>query len=209
MYKTKALFHPEPLPFDTYLPENADKLILGTFPTKESLRKYKFFYPNPSNKFWRILAGLLGKELEFVKGDEAVYERKNILDKLNLAISDMGNTIYRQNESSLDANIFPVVFTDVFQIIDDNPQIKTIIITSSTKGTSVLSWFIAYCQLNKVLVSVPRRSLVPWETFIRFSDKTVKVIVIYSTSGAAYIEEPKLIAMYRMAILFNKTTEEN
>jgi hypoxanthine-DNA glycosylase len=208
MYKTQALFHPEPLPFDTYIPENADKLILGTFPTKESLRKYRFFYPNPSNKFWRILAGLIGKELEFVKGDEAVIERKKILDKLNLAISDMGNKIYRQNESSLDANIFPVEFTNVFQIIDDNPQIKTIIITSSTKGTSVLSWFLAYCQLNKVQVNVLSRPLVPWETAIHFNGKTVKIIIIYSTSGAAYIEEPKLIAMYRLAILFNKTTEE-
>ncbi|WP_462265872.1 uracil-DNA glycosylase family protein [Mucilaginibacter sp.] len=110
MYKTEALFHLEPLPFDTYIPENADKLILGTFPTKESLRKYKFFYPNTSNNFWRILAGLLGKDLQFLKGDDAVYERQGILDKLCLAISDMGKTIYRQNESSLDANIFPVEF---------------------------------------------------------------------------------------------------
>jgi hypoxanthine-DNA glycosylase len=207
MYKTKALFHPEPLPFDTYIPENADKLILGTFPTKESLRKYNFFYPNPANKFWRILAGLIGTELEFVKGDEAVHERKKILDKLNLAISDMGHTIYRQNESSIDANIFPVEFTNVFQIIDDNPRIQTIIITSSTKGTSVLSWFLAYCQLNNVQVTVPSKPLVPWETAIHFNAKTVKVIIIYSTSGAAYIEEPKLIAMYRLAILFNKTIE--
>ena len=209
MYKTEALFHPEPLPFDTYIPENADKLILGTFPTKESLRKYKFFYPNPSNKFWRILAGLYGKKLEFIKGDEAVEERKKILEELNLAISDMGNTIYRQNESSLDANIFPVKFTNVFQIIDDNPQIKTIIITSSSKGTSVLSWFLAYCQLNNVNVDIPSKPLVPWETAIQFGDKNVKVIIIYSTSGAAYIEETKLIAMYRQAILFNKMTEEN
>ncbi|MDB5022874.1 MAG: mismatch-specific glycosylase [Mucilaginibacter sp.] len=208
MYKTKALFHPEPLPFDTYIPENADKLILGTFPTKESLRKFKFFYPNTSNKFWRILAGLQGKELEFLKGDEAVDERRKILDKLNLAISDMGHTIYRQNESSLDANIFPVEFTNVFQIIDDNPQIKTIIITSSTKGTSVLSWFLAYCQLNDVTVYIPKKPLIPWETLIHFNNKTVKIIVIYSTSGATYIEEPKLVAMYRLAILFNKTSEK-
>lgn len=207
MYVTKAKFHSETLPFETYIPENADKLILGTFPTKENLRKYKFFYPNTSNKFWRILSGLFDHQLAFFEGNDAVAERQMILDKLNLAISDMGHIIYRQNESSLDANIFPYEFTNIFQIIDDNPSIETVIITSSTKGSSVLSWFAAYCQLNGISVEKPAGALVPWETYIHFNRKVIKVIVVYSTSGAAYVKEEQLTEMYRAAILFNKTSE--
>jgi len=205
MYNTKAQFHSEILPFETYVPENADKLILGTFPTKENLRKYKFFYPNTSNKFWRILSGLIGHQLAFFEGDEAVAERHKILEKLHLAISDMGHIVYRQNESSLDANIFPYEFTNIFQIIDDHPAIKTIIITSSSKGSSVLSWFAAYCQLNQVIIEKPQGALVPWETHIKFNNKTVKVIVVYSTSGAAYVKEDELTKMYTKAILHNAT----
>jgi hypoxanthine-DNA glycosylase len=202
-YRTKASFDPEPLPFDTYIPPHADKIILGTFPTKKSLRKYAFFYPNPRNKFWKVLAKLLGEDIIHRDGDKAVIERQNILDRLHLAISDMGHIIYRQNESSLDANIFPVEFTDIFQIIDDNPLIKTVIVTSSTKGSSVFSWFAAYCQLNNVALKKPKDALIPWQTVIHNNNKTIKVIVLHSTSGAAYKEEEELIAMYDKAILRN------
>lgn len=205
MYNTRASFHEEPLPFDTYIPEDADKIILGTFPTKKSLRKFDFFYPNTSNKFWRVLGGLIGHELSVMAGDAAVEERKGILDKLKLAISDMGHIIYRQNESSLDANIFPVEFTNIFQLIDDHPKIRTVIITSSTKGSSVFSWFAAYCQLNGIELKKHKDAVVPWDITIHNKGNAIKIIVIYSTSGAAYIDEIALKEMYRMAIMENAT----
>jgi G:T/U-mismatch repair DNA glycosylase len=205
MYITKASFHEEKLPFETYIPAVADKLIMGTFPTKESLRKYDFFYPNTSNPFWNILCGLSGGELQFFEGEGAVVERKAILDQLKLGITNIGAKIYRQNESSLDSNIFPVVFTDVFQLLDDYPRIKTLVITSSTKGNSVLSWFRAYCELNQVALESSRKKKVPWETNIALKNgRQVKILVIYSTSGAAVIDEQERKNMYANAILKNK-----
>ncbi len=47
----------------------------------------------------------------------AIKERKQILDKLKLAITDIGAKVLRQNNSSLDSNLFPItsgkIFTDV------------------------------------------------------------------------------------------------
>jgi G:T/U-mismatch repair DNA glycosylase len=199
MYTTLAKFHEETLPYNTYIPTVADKLILGTFPTRPSLRKYDFFYPNPSNKFWKILAQLAGTELRFIAGDAAVVERKAILDQLKLAISDIGYRIYRQNESSLDSNIFPIEFTNVFKLLDEHPEICTLILTSSTKGNSVLVWFKAYCELNDVELEIAKDNRVPWQTTI-WIKRQVRVLVVYSTSGAAGKSEAELVDMYMEAI---------
>jgi hypoxanthine-DNA glycosylase len=203
MYITESIYHEETLPWEAHIPNNADKLILGTFPTRSDLRRYEFFYPNIRNKFWEILASLLSLSLIHFNGNEAVEERKDILDQLHLAITDIGRKILRQNESSLDNNIFPIEFTDIFSLLDENPSIQTIIITSSTKGNSVLTWFKAYCELNKVMLPTGKEK-VPWETYISVNQRKIKILVIYSTSGSAVIAKDVLRKMYKEAILENK-----
>ena len=156
---TKNIYEKEKLPWSEYIPENADKIILGTFPTKKDKRDFEFFYPNKNNKFWKVLANISNCNLTDFNANSsgrelAIRERKHILNKLKLAITDIGAIILRQNNSSLDSNLFPIEFTDIFQIIQSNPSIKRIILTSSTKGNSVLSWFEAYCKLNNIILKI-------------------------------------------------------
>ncbi len=207
-YKTLNLYHEEILPWKEYIPENANKLILGTFPTKKQNRDFEFFYPNKNNKFWKVLARIANKKLSNFEINEegkllAIKERKEILDILNLAITDMGARVLRQNNSSLDNNLFPLEFTDVFSIIQNHPKIKTIILTSSSnKGNSALSWFASYCLINKVNFQLNQKNKnFPLTTEIILEGNIIKVVVVYSTSGLAGKSEDFLVDLYKKVII--------
>ena len=45
-------------PFKPIFDKNSKILILGSFPSVIS-RKFGFYYTNPQNRFWRVLAGVL------------------------------------------------------------------------------------------------------------------------------------------------------
>jgi G:T/U-mismatch repair DNA glycosylase len=201
-YRTLNPYREEILPWSEYIPNNADKLILGTFPTKENNRDFEFFYPNRNNKFWKVLARIANKKLTDFENNAdgkllAVGERKRILDKLNLAITDIGAKILRQKNSSLDSNLFPIEFTNIFSIVDKHPKIKTIILTSSSKGNSVLSWFAVYCSINNVNLKIEKNDKdFPKTTEITIDNKKVKIVIVNSTSGAACKTEDFLVNQY-------------
>uniref|UniRef100_UPI003427A4CA uracil-DNA glycosylase family protein n=1 Tax=uncultured Campylobacter sp. TaxID=218934 RepID=UPI003427A4CA len=45
-------------PFKPIFDQNSKILILGSFPSVVS-RKFGFYYANPQNRFWRVLARIL------------------------------------------------------------------------------------------------------------------------------------------------------
>ncbi|ERJ25303.1 DNA-deoxyinosine glycosylase [Campylobacter concisus] len=49
-------------PFKPIFDKNSKILILGSFPSVIS-RKFGFYYANPQNRFWRVLAGILNAPL--------------------------------------------------------------------------------------------------------------------------------------------------
>ena len=65
-------------------------LILGSFPPAEHKRDFPFYYPNKQNNFWKILASLAKNELKYFQGNNAVLERKRIMEKLNVGVENMG-----------------------------------------------------------------------------------------------------------------------
>lgn len=187
-------------PWPPYIPEGATKLLLGTFPTANDNRRFEFYYPSPKNRFWAVISSLAEKNLEHFTSDRAISERQEILKDLKLAISDMGQRILRQQDSALDHNLFPLEFCDVFALIEANTNLNTIILTSSGKGNSALSWFSAYCELNFIQLA-KRDEKIPWETFIQIGSRKVKVVVAYSTSSSYWkLNVSELIEHYRPII---------
>lgn len=200
-FKTKNEYKEETHPWEPFIPKNINKLILGTFPTAEINRgAYDFFYPNPNNDFWRLIFEVAGKKLDDYKKDEPIVIRKQILEDLKLGIGDIGKKILRQKESSKDDNLFPIEFTDIFSIIAAHLTIKKIIITSSSGGNSVLSWFHQYCVLNNINFKIPNGKL-PIKTTLLFNNHQIKIEIISSPSRLSPIKGVKLFEMYRNAIL--------
>lgn len=200
-YKTLNEHKEESHPWEPFIPQNADKLILGTFPTTDKYRgAYEFFYPNPNNDFWRIIFEVAGKKLDDFLQAEPIDTRKQILSHLKLAIADIGKKVLRQKGSSKDDNLFPIEYTDIFSLLETHPTIKKIIITSSSGANSVLSWFHHYCIINGCTFNIPKGKL-PITTKLLFNNLEIKIDIISSPSRLSPIKGDKLFEMYRTVIL--------
>ena len=69
-------------PFKPIFDKNSKILILGSFPSVVS-RKLGFYYANPQNRFWRVLAGILNAPLP-----GSTDEKINFLLARRIAIYD-------------------------------------------------------------------------------------------------------------------------
>nr|WP_315061310.1 DNA-deoxyinosine glycosylase [uncultured Campylobacter sp.] len=69
-------------PFKPIFDKNSKILILGSFPSVVS-RKFGFYYANPQNRFWRVLAGILNTPLP-----ESIDEKIKFLLAYRIAIYD-------------------------------------------------------------------------------------------------------------------------
>lgn len=72
-------------------------LILGTFPSVKS-RQQQFYYGHPQNRFWRVTAALLKKEVPVT-----IEEKKKMLLDGHIAIWDVIDTC--DIEGSSDSSI--------------------------------------------------------------------------------------------------------
>lgn len=104
-------------PFGPLYNENSRVLILGSFPSVKS-REQEFFYGHPQNRFWKVIAALLGKDVP------ATIEAKKalILDN-GLALWDSIGSC--EITGSSDASIRNAEQNDL-RIITDNCDIRAI-----------------------------------------------------------------------------------
>ena len=88
-------------PFKPIFDKNSKILILGSFPSVIS-RKFGFYYANPQNRFWRVLAGILNAAVP-----ESIDEKIKFLLSHHIAIYDAA--ISCEIEGSSDAKMSKIV----------------------------------------------------------------------------------------------------
>ena len=88
-------------PFKPIFDKNSKILILGSFPSVVS-RKFGFYYANPQNRFWRVLAGILNTPLP-----ESIDEKIKFLLTHRSAIYDAATSC--DIKGSSDAKMTAVV----------------------------------------------------------------------------------------------------
>ncbi len=113
------IVHPIPPLFD----ENAKTLILGSFPSVKS-REAAFFYGHPQNRFWAVLAAVLGEEKP-----QTVEEKKKLVLSNNLALWDVIGQC--EIEGSADSTIRDVTANDLSVIIG-NSKVDRIFVNGKT-----------------------------------------------------------------------------
>lgn len=189
-------------PWKWFIPEGSRSLIIGTFPTAKRNWRYDFFYPNPSNLFWKVISNISGNELSYFSGDEAVTERKEILNKLLLGITDMGKRVIRDDNSSSDEKLSPIEYMDILKIIEDNPSIRKIILTSSSGKVCATKWFSNYLMQQNIFIK-SMKDPKPIVNEVYINGKQIKIVTLYSTSmrAANRITLERLIALYKNEII--------
>lgn len=105
--------------FEPYFDENSKLLILGSFPSVKS-RLQNFYYGNPQNAFWKILARFFGCE-----APDSVQKKKEFLTKHSIALWDIVTEC--RIKGSADSTITDYKIADLGRVLDRCP-IKKIIL---------------------------------------------------------------------------------
>jgi len=168
-------------PWKWYIPNGAKTVVIGTFPPTQRNWSYDFFYPNKNNYFWKIIARIAVRPLRYVSGEEAVEERRKLLNHLKLGVSDMGYIIRRKAGNSLDQNLEIVEYMDIFKLLQENPEVRKLIFTSSSGKSSAIGWFKDYLSLHRIPFIIPQGKR-PLRTSVIISGKSYEVVLLYSTS---------------------------
>ena len=192
---------PIPHPFKSYVPENAETLIIGTFPPVKERWSFEFFYPNIHNLFWKILAKIAKLELS-VTGNEMVNDRKKILHQLKVGVTDMGGSIIRLKQNSKDESLQIVEYMNILEIIKTHKTIRKIILTSSSGRSSAFGWFREYLAKNSIVCVVPGGKK-PLHFQLVLAGRAIDAYVLYSPSprAANRISPENLVEMYRSVII--------
>lgn len=110
-------------PFPPLYDENSKILILGSFPSVKS-REQNFFYGHPQNRFWKVVATVLEKEIP-----TTIEEKRAFLHSSNIALWDVIASC--EITGSSDSSIKNVVANDLTEILE-TANIKKIFVNGKT-----------------------------------------------------------------------------
>ncbi len=129
--------HPIPPLYDA----NSKILILGSFPSVKS-REAMFFYGHPQNRFWSVLAAVLGEEVP-----HTVEEKRKMVLKHNIAMWDVIASC--DIEGSADSSASNVEVNDLTEIIN-NSNVTQIF----TNGKTAYKYYEKYTEQKTGIKSV-------------------------------------------------------
>ena len=119
--------------FEPVYDQNSKILILGSFPSVKS-RENNFYYGHPQNRFWKVLAHLLEKEVPV-----SIDEKKALLLENQIAVWDVIASCSIIGSS--DTSIKDVVVNDFTEILK-NSQIDKIFVN----GTKAYDLYHKYAE---------------------------------------------------------------
>ena len=126
-------------PYKAYIPERAEKLIIGTIPPyrfccgeKEKLYEtdVDFYYGSRDNYFWDIMSDITGVKLQHINSEEAVQKRKELLNSLNVGITDIIESCIHKDGKSDDASLCDIKTKDIALLLSEHQNINELIYTS-------------------------------------------------------------------------------
>ena len=103
--------------------KNSKILVLGSFPSVKS-REQNFFYGHPQNRFWKVVATVLKKEIP-----TTIEEKREFLLSSNIALWDVIASC--EITGSSDSSIKNVVANDLTEILE-TANIKKIFVNGKT-----------------------------------------------------------------------------
>lgn len=171
-------------------------LILGSYPPHEDRRHYEFYYPNKVNRLWNILAGIKGYTLQHFKGEEAVQERKQLMEDLQIGVQNTGLKISRKGKSAADNDIEILEFQDILGIIHQHPELSRILMPGYSGKSSTVHSFIRYLKEQGINVGIPKPLTHGASFALHIDQRIIECIALTSTSPRVRMSLNDLIARF-------------
>ena len=137
-------------PLQPFLPENAQVLMLGSFPPPKERWCMDFFYPNPQNDMWRIMGQVFFENKQHFVGGK-VFNREEIVSfcrKQGIAIFDIAQAVRRLQGNAADEHLEIVEQTDIAALLQQIPQCHDICCTGGKAAQTLAE--ILYTATPKV-----------------------------------------------------------
>ena len=180
-------------PLQPFLPENAQLLMLGSFPPPKERWCMEFFYPNPQNDMWRIMGQIFFGDKTYVaapstKAGKKVFNREEIIsfcEEKGIAIFDTAQAVIRLQGNAADEHLEIVETTDIAALLQQIPLCHNICCTGGKAAQTLAETL--HCVLPKVGESI--------ET--NFAGRPIRFWRMPSSSRAYPLSLDKKAAAYR------------
>ena len=131
--------------FEPFFGDNPKILILGSFPSVKS-RKIEFYYGNPQNRFWKVLAEYFGQSLP-----QSVEDKKAFLCLNKIALWDVVTEC--EIVGSQDSAIKNFKVADVQKLLQ-KIDVELIILN----GGKAYEIFLRHCRISVPYIQLPSTS---------------------------------------------------
>ena len=180
-------------PLQPFLPENAQLLMLGSFPPPKERWCMDFFYPNPQNDMWRIIGLVFFGDKTFfeapsTKANKKVFDREKIVafcQAKGIAIFDTAQAVIRLQSNAADEHLEIVEQTDIAALLQQIPSCHNLCCTGGKAAQTLAE--ILHCATPKVGEYI--------ET--HFAGRTIRFWRMPSSSRAYPLSLDKKTASYR------------
>ena len=129
-------------PWEPFIPQGAKILIMGTFPPGNHRWSMDFYYPNPTNDFWRIM-GLI-----FMADKNALYNTatrtfdlpaiKSLMTEKKIALNDTAHTVRRLKGNASDKFLEIIEPTSLKALLSRMPECVAVS-TTGEKAAGVIA----------------------------------------------------------------------
>lgn len=150
-------------PLLPFLPQNAQILVLGSFPPPKERWCMNFFYPNPQNDMWRIIGlAFFGDKENFVeKGAKtAALKEQRVKSSFRyeeivafckekgIAIFDTAQAVIRLQGNASDEHLEIVEQTDIAALLQQLPSCHNLCCTGGKAAQTLAE--VLHCAVPKV-----------------------------------------------------------
>lgn len=140
--------------FDPVFDERSRVLVLGSFPSVKS-RENEFYYGNPQNRFWRVVARCEGCE---VPG--TIAEKREMLLAYGIALWDV--IAECDIKGSSDASIKNVQTNDITRILEAAP-VRAVICNGATAGRLYRKFLEYRCGIPAIVLPSTSPANAAWD----------------------------------------------
>ena len=177
-------------PLKPFLPNNAQLLMLGSFPPPRKRWSMDFYYPNLNNDMWRIMGSLFFNDKDHLLNDSRkAFCKDRIIDFLEekgIALFDTASAVRRLQDNASDKFLEVVEPTDLASLLNQLPLCKAIV-TTGQKATDTL----------REQLEVDEPPIGDFSEFV-FNNRMMRLYRMPSSSRAYPLALEKKAAFYRI-----------
>jgi len=187
--KKNHLFHHKH-PYPPFLPENCEKLIVGTLPPPRFYRgrlkkgDVDFCYGSSDGLLWKILNEIFELQLEFDTTERAIQQRKDFLATRKIGICDIVDSCQRLKIDASDSGMQNIQLRDLFFYLKKAPKVHTLLLTGGNSKNGPEYHLRNLLKAHQKTLTL-REAGHPRIHRFQFEERSLNVVSLIAPSGSA------------------------